>query len=204
MRPRSVPFGHVHLAFEAAVDEDNVTDGEDHAEGPPDEPDGQRVRAGDGTGKCDVAVFARGGRKQRGIHAPASAGQHKEQIEARSKESFDGRGLVIPEPKKDERNHDAHRDDKADGIARVVVEAGRAHADGGDEADDGEYEKRDPERLDEIARTVSQVAGHFDGEPQRSVESESDKRNETADDGVPVEDAGAWPGWKFVQSGRKK
>ena len=74
---------HIDLSSEPAVDEDNVSDGESHAEGPPYEADRKRVRAGEGFGQGDVAVLAGGGGEQGWIKPPAGSGEHEEQIEAR-------------------------------------------------------------------------------------------------------------------------
>src|SRR5579863_8039928 len=88
----------VYFAFEAAVDEDEVAYGEGHAEEPPSQAYGQGVGAGERTGKRDVAIRAGGGGQQCGIDAPASAGQHEEQIERGREEGPDGLMVAIEVP----------------------------------------------------------------------------------------------------------
>ena len=45
----SVPSSvEIHLAAKLSVHEDNVADGQRHPQAPPDQADGERVRAGDG------------------------------------------------------------------------------------------------------------------------------------------------------------
>ena len=53
----------IHLAAKLGVHEDNVADGQHHSKAPPDQANGQRVWAGDGAAKGDVAVRT-GGRRQ--------------------------------------------------------------------------------------------------------------------------------------------
>src|SRR6185437_10586584 len=139
------------FAFEAGVDEDDVGYGEGHAEGPPGETDGQRVRAGDGTGESDVAIGACGCGEQGGIDAPACAGEHEEEIERGGEECFDRLLVAIEEPDAGERGENSDGNDEGDGVAVVVVETGGANSDGGDQADDGEQDQDQQERIGEAA-----------------------------------------------------
>ncbi len=70
----------------------------------------------------------------------------------------------------------------------------RADGHGGDEAHNGEKRDDDPERADDTLCALGQIAGHLDGEPECSVKRERDECDKAADDGVPVEYAGAYAG----------
>src|SRR5512146_1526151 len=69
----------------------------------------------------------------------------------------------------------------------VVVETVRLHADGGDQADNRERDQRSPERRYQSLRSLAQVARGLDREPKRAVQRKRYERDESADDGVPVE-----------------
>ena len=96
---RSVPARmQVNLAAELAIHKDDVADGQHHADAPPDQADGQRVRTGDGAGEGDVTISAGGGGQQRGIEPSARPSQHEEQVKAPRQECFDRLSLAIEEP----------------------------------------------------------------------------------------------------------
>src|ERR1039457_2350277 len=181
---------HIDLAAELAIYKDDVADGQQHSEAPPDQTHGERVRAGDGAGEGNVAIGASGGGKQRGVKAPTCAGQHEEQIEAGREKSLHRLGLAVEEPDPGKRGGNAHGNDERSRVVEVIVQAGRAHGDGGSETDRGEGDQRKPEWGDDTAGAIFQFAGGFDGEPERAVQGERYQRHQAANHRVPVENAG--------------
>ena len=70
---------HIQIDFSAefAVDKENIADGQNHAEAPPGQADGERVRTGDGAAECNVVRSAGGRGKQSRIETPARSSQHE-------------------------------------------------------------------------------------------------------------------------------
>ena len=109
-----------------------------------------------------------------------------------ARKALTGCWSAIEEPDAAERGQHADGHDEREGVVVVVVEAGGPHGDGGDEADDGERgDTQCQSGVTSAAGALLEVARDFDGEPESAVESERDEGDEAADDGVPVENAGA-------------
>ena len=141
--------------------------------------------------QSDVAIGAGAGGQQGGVDSPARSRQHEEEIDAGGKKRFYRLVVAIEKPDAGEGCNHSDGNDECERIVVVVVEAGGTHRDGGDEADNGEQRDEREKRSDESQARLRQIAGNFDGEPQRPVKRESHERHQTADDGVPVENAGA-------------
>src|ERR1017187_5552625 len=119
-----VPDGsHIRFAAKSAIDKDDVTDGQRHAEEPPDEAYLQRVRAGKSAVQRDVAVRTRCCRQQCGVKAPARPDQHEEKEQAGAEKGLDCVAIAIQEPDAEERCNDARWYHKSDRISVVVLEA---------------------------------------------------------------------------------
>src|ERR1035438_6150267 len=67
---------------EEAVGHDEVSKGEDEAEGPPYQSDVKRMWPGESRGDGDVAGGIAGGRQERGIESDGCAHQHENQVKA--------------------------------------------------------------------------------------------------------------------------
>ena len=91
-----------------------------------------------------------------------------------------------------------------DRVAEVVVEAGGADGDGGEEADNRERDKDEPQRGDYAAGAPLKIARDLERKPEGAVERERDERNEAADDGIPIENAGQDAGLPVGPEGQKE
>ena len=144
----------VHFPAKFAVHKDNITDGEHHANAPPDQADSKCMLTGDGATERDVVRSAGGGRKQRGIDSPARSSQHEEQVKARGEKRFDRLSLAVEEPESEQGHSDADRHNERSWIVEVIVQTGRAYGDCGQEADRGEHDQNKPEWCDDAASAL--------------------------------------------------
>ena len=135
----------VHFPLEAAINKRHVSHCECHAEEPPRQTDGQRVRAADRTIKRNVVGRARRCRQQRRIERPARPGQHEEQIQRTKQGMPSVAGAVArPDQNQRQRSHHAHRNDVGEWVMVVIVQPCGPYRDGRNQAHDCERQQRKP------------------------------------------------------------